>query len=179
MMQALSHPPVLGFAAWSGTGKTSLLVQVLPLLRDAGLRVGVIKHAHHDFEIDTPGKDSHALRKAGAEQMLIASDQRWALLHDYGETREPRLAELLAVLPQGDLDLVLVEGFRHLPFPKIELHRAATGQPLLFPEDPHIIAIASDTPLDTRLPVLDLDSPQEVAAFILARIQAARQAHTP
>jgi molybdopterin-guanine dinucleotide biosynthesis protein MobB len=168
------HPPVLGFAAWSGTGKTTLLAQVLPLLRRSGLRVGVIKHAHHDFEIDTPGKDSYQLRKAGADHVLIASDQRWALLHDYPETREPRLESLLSILPRDQLDLVLVEGFRHLPFPRIELHRAVTGKPLLFHGDPHIIAVASDTPLDTRLPVLDLNSPGEVTAFILARLQAAR-----
>ena len=172
MKKTPSLPPVLGFAAWSGTGKTTLLAQVLPLLRQTGLRVGVIKHAHHDFEIDTPGKDSHILRKAGAEHVLIASDQRWALLHDYPQTREPRLESLLSILPRDQLDLVLVEGFRHLPFPRIELHRTATGKPLLFPGDPHIIAVASDTPLDTRLPVLDLNSPEEVAAFIIARVQA-------
>jgi molybdopterin-guanine dinucleotide biosynthesis adapter protein len=172
MKNAPSLPPVLGFAAWSGTGKTTLLSRVLPLLRQAGLRVGVIKHAHHDFEIDTPGKDSYQLRKAGADHLLIASDRRWALLHDYPETREPRLESLLSILPRDQLDLVLVEGFRHLPFPRIELHRAATGQPLLFPGDPHIIAVASDCPLETTLPVLDLDSPEQVAGFIIARINA-------
>jgi molybdopterin-guanine dinucleotide biosynthesis adapter protein len=171
MRETPSLPPVLGFAAWSGTGKTTLLTRVLPLLRQAGLRVGVIKHAHHDFEIDTPGKDSYELRKAGAEHTLIASDQRWALLHDYRETREPRLESLLSILPREQLDLVLVEGFRHLPFPRIELHRAATGQPLLFPGDPHIVAVASDVPLETTLPVLDLDSPEQVAAFIIGRVR--------
>lgn len=162
-----THPPVLGIAAWSGTGKTTLLVQVLPLLREKGIRVGMIKHAHHAFDIDTPGKDSHELRKAGAGQMLVASDQRWALMHDHAERREPRLEELLALLQRDELDLILVEGFRHSAFPKIELHRPSLGRPLLFPEDPCVIALASDAPVETDLPRLDLNSPQEVAVFIM------------
>ncbi len=164
------NPPVLGFAAYSGTGKTTLLEQVLPLLRAEGLHVGMIKHADHQVEVDTPGKDSYRLRKAGAEQMLIASDQRWVLMHDYPEPREPRLETLLQTLQRQHLDLILVEGFRHLPFPKIELHRPSLGKPLLHPDDASILAIATDAPLDTTLPVLDINSPQEVAAFILSRI---------
>lgn len=165
-------PPVLGFAAYSGTGKTTLLEQLLPLLRAEGLRIGMIKHAHHRFDVDTPGKDSYRLRKAGAEQMLIASDQRWVLMHDYPEPQEPRLETLLQTLPREQLDLVLVEGFRHLPFAKIELHRPSTGKPLLHPDDASIIAVASDAPIQTQLPVLDINSPPEVAAFILSRIAA-------
>jgi len=172
MNEAFLHPPVLGFAAYSGTGKTTLLVQVLPLLRAAGIHVGMIKHAHHQFDIDIPGKDSYELRKAGAEQMLIASDQRWALMHDYAQIQEPRLEDLLQILPRDRLDLILVEGFRHTPFPKIELHRPATGSPLLFPGDPTILAVASDAPIETSLPLLDINSPQAIATFIIDYLQA-------
>ncbi|MFN2308899.1 MAG: molybdopterin-guanine dinucleotide biosynthesis protein B [Gammaproteobacteria bacterium] len=166
-MNALLHaPPVLGIAAWSGTGKTHLLVQVLPLLRARGLRVGVLKHAHHAFDIDHPGKDSHALRKAGAEQMLIASNQRWALMVEAPVPGDVSLWEMLARLDRAALDLILVEGFRHERFPKLELHRAALGKPLLFPDDDAIIALASDTPVQTALPWLDLNAPAAVTAFI-------------
>ncbi len=172
MTDHYSNPPVLGFAAHSGTGKTTLLVKILPLLRATGIHVGMIKHAHHQFEIDTPGKDSYELRKAGAEQMLVASDQRWALMHDYDQPEEPRLEELLRILPRDQLDLILVEGFHKAPFPKIELHRPATGKPLLFPGDPFILAVASDAPVTTSLPVLDINSPQEITAFIIAYLQS-------
>ncbi len=167
-MNRFSAPvPVIGFAAFSGTGKTTLLTRLLPLLSARGLRVGMIKHSHHDFEIDTPGKDSYRLRKAGARQMLIASPHRLAWIAEQPQPREPRLAELLERLDLDTLDLVLVEGFRHEPFPKIELHREATGKPLLFPDDPAIVAIASDAPVDTSLPCLDINEPREIADFIL------------
>ncbi len=172
MSDLFSHPPVLGFAAYSGTGKTTLLTKILPLLRAHQLRIGMIKHAHHDFDIDTPGKDSYELRKAGAEQMLVASDQRWALMRDFSpqptSTPAPGLEDLLRTLHRDELDVILVEGFRHVPFNKIELHRSATGKPLLYPQDPSIIAVASDTTLDTPLPQLDINSPQAVAGFILS-----------
>lgn len=164
--------PVLGFAAFSGTGKTTLLTQVLPLLRAKGLRVGMIKHAHHDFDIDIPGKDSYELRKAGAEQMLIASRNRWALMVETPRQQgDPDLDAMLQQLNHDKLDIILVEGFKHVAFPKIELHRPALGKPLLFPDDDSIIAIATDADLSqaTSIPVLDLNRPAQVAEFILAR----------
>lgn len=167
-MNALLHnPPVLGIAAWSGTGKTTLLKQVLPLLRAQGLRVGMLKHAHHAFDIDHPGKDSYELRKAGAEQMLIASSRRWALMVEAPVEGDVLLWDMLSRLDRSALDLILVEGFKHEHFPKIELHRAAVGKPLLFPDDAAIIAVASDSPIETVLPRLDINDPATIAAFIV------------
>ncbi len=161
--------PLLGFAAYSGTGKTTLLRRLIPALRERGLRPAVIKHSHHDFEIDVPGKDSYELRKAGADQILIASRHRTALITETPERAEPDLFALACRLDPERADLVLVEGFRHVAFPKIELHRPALGKPLLFPQDPHIIAIATDGPLpvETRLPVLDLDDVPGLATFVI------------
>ena len=163
--------PVLGFAAYSGVGKTTLLVKLLALFQARGLRVGVIKHAHHDFDVDHPGKDSYELRKAGAGQVLVASRRRWALMVESGPPAEPRLDDLLGRLDQSVLDLVLVEGFRHEAFPKIELHRPGLGHPVLFTEDTSIIAVASDAPLAVaaRLPVLDINRPDRIASFIRER----------
>lgn len=159
--------PVLGFAAFSGTGKTTLLVKLLPLLKEMGLRVAMIKHAHHDFDIDEPGKDSYELRKAGAEQVLIASNYRRALMMETPEGNEPKLEELISTLNLDFIDLVLVEGFRHHPFPKIELHRPSINKDLIYLDDSHIMAIASDEGVETGgLPLLDLNNPQEIAGFI-------------
>jgi len=168
MIRALC--PVLGFAAWSGTGKTTLLVQLLPKLRGRGLRVGMIKHAHHSFEVDQPGKDSYELRKAGASPMLVVSSRRWALMVDLEAEREPALRETLDRLDQSQLDVILVEGFKHEAFPKIELHRAAVGKDLLFLNDPDVIAVATDSPLaqPTRLPVLDLNDVEAIADFVVS-----------
>lgn len=167
----MTSVPVLGFAAFSGTGKTILLTKLLPILKAHGLRIGMIKHAHHSFDIDRPGKDSCELRKAGAEQMLIASRNRWALMVEADPPAEPQLQALLPHLDQNALDLILVEGFKHERFPKIELHRPSLGHPLLFPEDDTVIAIACDAPLPVRtsLPVLDLNDPGQIANFILTR----------
>lgn len=160
--------PVLGFAAFSGTGKTTLLIRLIPFLEQRGVRVALVKHAHHDFDIDKPGKDSYELRKAGARQVLVASDRRSALMTEYAEPKEPQLDDLIAQLALDDVDLVLVEGFRHLAFPKIELHRPALKQPLLFQEDPSIIAVAMDFPVNTDpLPSLDLNNPIMIGEFIL------------
>lgn len=163
------EPPVLGFAAWSGTGKTTLLKQLLPMLREQGLRVGMVKHAHHDFDVDKPGKDSYELRKAGAAQMLIASSRRMALMTEFDPPAEPRLQELLGHLDRDRADLVLVEGFKQARFPKIELHRPGLGRPLLFPDDPDIIAVASDGPLDLACDrtLLDLNDAGAICAFVL------------
>ena len=139
----------------------------MPLLRQRGVRIGMIKHAHHGFDVDTPGKDSYELRKAGAEQVLVASRQRLALMVERPADEEPRLEELLSRFDDSGLDLVLVEGFKHLHFPKIELHRAARRRPLLFPDDRSIIAVATDTPVDTELPVLDLNDLPAIADFVL------------
>jgi len=132
-----------------------------------GLRVALIKHTHHDFDIDKPGKDSFELRKAGADQVLLASDKRSVLLTEYDKQHEPEMSSLIEKLNLKNLDLVLVEGFRHLPFPKIELHRPVTEKPLLFKEDQSIIAVASDEKIDTGdLPLLDLNAVEEIAGFI-------------
>ena len=164
--------PVLGFAAFSGTGKTTLLTRLIPLLREQDIRIGVIKHAHHKFEIDYPGKDSYELRKAGAQQMLIASASRMALIREYEQDTEPQLADLVTKLDQTMLDIILVEGFRHVPFPRIELHRSALRKPLLCLDDESIIALASDAPLKVQIniPVLDLNNPQQIATFIQTEI---------
>ena len=174
-----AHVPVLGFAAYSGTGKTTLLLKVLPLLKARGLRVGMIKHAHHSFEVDRPGKDSYELRKAGADQMLVVSRERWALMVESKRQTDARLDEVLLDVDQGGLDLILVEGFKRERFPKIELHRAELGTPLLYPQDDRIIAIASDGPLpdDCPVPRLSLNDPQEVAQFVAAQAAPPRPAH--
>ncbi len=163
-----ANTAIIGFAAFSGTGKTTLLLKLLPLLRAQGLRIGVVKHAHHDFDIDHVGKDSYALRKSGADQMLIGSRQRWALIVEE-PTHEPGLDELLGQLQQDRLDLVLVEGYKWEHFPKIELHRPQLGFSLLFPKDKSIVAVASDGPLavQTSLPLLDLNDPDQIAGFIV------------
>tara|TARA_R110002094_G_scaffold74548_1_gene82015 strand:+ start:1673 stop:2269 length:597 start_codon:yes stop_codon:yes gene_type:complete len=168
---SISSPlPLLGIAAFSGTGKTTLLKQVIPLLKQRGVRVGIIKHAHHRFDVDTPGKDSYELRKAGAGQMLIGSRDRWALMTETPEEQEdPDLNYLIEQLDASRLDLILVEGFKHLPFPKIELHRPSIGNKLLFPKDPYVIAIAHDQalPVPTQLPQLDINNPLAIVNFIL------------
>ncbi len=165
-----NHPcPLVGFVAFSGTGKTTLLKQLIPLLKDQDLKIGLIKHAHHHFDIDIPGKDSYELRKAGADQVLVASQQRWAMITETPEQEgDPTLTDMLAHLDQSELDLILVEGFKHVAFPKLELHRPALGHPLLFPDDPDILAIATDAVLsqETTLPVLDLNQPEAIANFI-------------
>lgn len=166
--------PLLGFCAYgSGSGKTTLLTKLIPLLTAHGLRISVIKHAHHSFDIDHPGKDSYRLREAGAVQMLLGSRHRWALMTELARTphndgqAEPGLAQLLAQLDTALTDLVLVEGFKSEAIPKIEIYRPALNNPLLAEHDPHIIAVASDGKVATQLPVLDLNNPAEIAEFIL------------
>jgi molybdopterin molybdotransferase len=166
--------PVLGFAAFSGTGKTTLLEKLIPQLIKLGIRIGMVKHAHHDFDIDQPGKDSYRLRKAGAQQVLIASSQRQALMTENTTPQEPRLDELISRLDLDNIDLVLVEGFKHVPFPKIELHRKALGKTLQHPGDPDIIAVASDHLTDCgELPALDINDTAAIAAFIITWLNTA------
>jgi molybdopterin-guanine dinucleotide biosynthesis protein B len=156
---------VIGLAGWSGAGKTTLLTRLIPHFSAEGLRVSVIKHAHHHFDVDVPGKDSWRHREAGAAEVLISSEKRWALMHELRGATEPRLPELLNKL--SPVDLVVVEGFKREPLRKIEVHRAANGKPLLFPDDPAIVGIAADTAVETRLPIVHLDDIPAVAALLL------------
>ncbi|WFU26465.1 molybdopterin-guanine dinucleotide biosynthesis protein B [Bradyrhizobium sp. CB1717] len=156
---------VIGLAGWSGAGKTTLLTRLIPNFNAQGLRVSVIKHAHHQFDVDVPGKDSWRHREAGAAEVLVASSNRWALMHELRGAAEPRLPELLSKL--SAVDLVVVEGFKREPHRKIEVHRAANGKPLLFPDDPGIAGIATDTAIETRLPTVHLDDIPAVAALLL------------
>ena len=169
--------PVVGFAAYSGTGKTTLLVRLLRLFTEQGMRVGIVKHAHHTFEIDHPGKDSFELRQAGASQVLVGSHRRWALMTEMHEPPDDALAFYLDHLDRSVLDLVLVEGFKPESIPKIELHRRSLGKPLLYPDDSDIIAIATDSPLAETppIPMLDLNAPTAVAEFIIDRFRPTRQ----
>jgi molybdopterin-guanine dinucleotide biosynthesis adapter protein len=161
--------PILGFAAFSGTGKTTLLTQLIPILKRQGLRIGLIKHSHHDFQIDQPGKDSFRLREAGASPVMLVSTHRKAIITEFQEVKEPELDEQLLAFDQSKLDLILVEGFKATAFPKIEVHRPSLNRPLLYPNDPNIIAIVADEPLLTpgNLVQLNLNQPELIATFII------------
>ncbi len=163
---------VIGVVGWSGSGKTTLIEAILPRLRGAGLRVSTVKHAHHGFDMDRPGKDSHRHRMAGAEETLVVSGTRWALLHE-AQGPAPPLAALLDRL--APVDLVLVEGFKTYPFAKLEVHRPALGKPEIWPEERRIVALAANAPLPAapgRPALLPLDDPEAVALWVLARIGA-------
>jgi molybdopterin-guanine dinucleotide biosynthesis protein B len=155
---------VIGVAGWSGAGKTTLISRVIPYLREQGLRVSVIKHAHHDFDVDVPGKDSWVHRQSGAEEVLVSSANRWALMHELRGAAEPSLPELLRKM--SPVDLVVIEGFKSEPHRKIEVYRKASGKPPLFPEDPAIAGIATDAAIETTLPVAHLDDIPAVAAMM-------------
>ncbi|SHG31308.1 molybdopterin-guanine dinucleotide biosynthesis protein B [Bradyrhizobium erythrophlei] len=155
---------VIGLAGWSGAGKTTLLSRVIPYFIKQGLRVSVIKHAHHEFDVDVPGKDSWVHRQSGAAEVLVSSARRWALMHELRGAAEPRLPELLTKMSR--VDLVVVEGFKRAPHRKIEVHRAANGKPMLFPDDPGIAGIATDTAVETTLPVAHLDDIPAIAAMM-------------
>jgi molybdopterin-guanine dinucleotide biosynthesis protein B len=160
-----------GFAGWSGSGKTTLIEQVIPRFVRRGLRVSLIKHAHHTFDVDHPGKDSYRHRQAGASEILVTSSRRWVLMHELRGAAEPSFEEQLKHL--SPCDVLLVEGFKHAPIPKLEVWRAVTGEPLLHPNDPHIVAVASDAKIETRLPLLDLNDYDGIAAFILGHLRLA------
>jgi molybdopterin-guanine dinucleotide biosynthesis protein B len=158
---------VIGLAGWSGSGKTTLITKVIPVLVGRGLKVATIKHAHHEFDIDRPGKDSWLHREAGASEVVVASSRRWALVHELRNEAEPSLAELLAKLSPADL--VIIEGFKRHAHPKLEIYRAAVGKPLIYPQDDCIVAIASDQPLpQAQLPVLMLDDIAGIANVLQA-----------
>jgi len=164
-----STTPIIGFVARSGTGKTTLLCKILPLLKQRAYRVALIKHSHHKFDIDRPGKDSYQLREAGADQVLLASSVRWALMvENQTITDPPSLQYLLDQLDHAKLDLILVEGFKNEPFPKIELYRAALNNGFFYPEDANIIAIATDTTLDSAPSIhqLNINDPVAVVDYI-------------
>ena len=156
---------IFGFAGWSGAGKTTLIRQVIAQLVGEGLRVATVKHAHHDFDIDRPGKDSWEHRKAGAAEVLVVSDTRWALMHELNGAPEPSLSDLLAKLAPADI--VLIEGFKRSPIPKLEVFRSANEKPPLHPGDPSIVAIAADIAFpDAGRPVLPLDDVAAIVAFV-------------
>jgi len=156
---------VFGFAGYSGSGKTTLIEQLIPLFVARGLKVSLVKHTHHDFTIDQPGKDSYRHRAAGCSEVMVTSQYRWALVHELRGEPEPGLEEQLERL--APCDLVLVESFKNEAIAKLEVHRTVIGKPLLFPQDPHIVAIASDQTAETALPQFALDRPKEIAEFIL------------
>jgi molybdopterin-guanine dinucleotide biosynthesis adapter protein len=153
---------VIGLAGWSGSGKTTLITKVIPVLVRRGLKVSTIKHAHHDFDVDKPGKDSWLHREAGASEVAVSSGRRWALIHELRGEPEPPLEELLAKLAPADL--VIVEGFKRRAYPKLEVYRASEGKPLIYPKDDCIVAIAADAQLHrAQLPVLMLDDIEGIA----------------
>ena len=160
---------IFGFAGWSGSGKTTLIEQLIPRFAQHGLRVSLIKHAHHTFDVDQPGKDSYRHRHAGAAEILVTSSRRWVLMHELRGAPEPSFDEQVKRI--SPCDLLLVEGFKHAPIPKLEVWRAETGEPLLHPNDPHIVAVASDARVETKLPVLDLNDVDGIANFILRKLE--------
>jgi len=166
--------PLLGFVGYSGSGKTTLLTQLITILRDRGYRIGVIKHAHHQFDIDYPGKDSYELRHAGASQMLVASQYRWALISETPQQEHaPQLDELLDKLDSDHLDLILVEGFKLEAYPKLEVYRDAASHSPLYSEDSNIIGLITELParVEADLPLLDINNPPAIADFVEAFMQ--------
>jgi molybdopterin-guanine dinucleotide biosynthesis protein B len=157
---------IIGLAGWSGSGKTTLIKKLIPRLLARGIAVSTLKHAHHGFDLDQPGKDSFFHRTAGATEVIISSAKRWAILHELREQPEWDLAALVGKM--SPVDLVLVEGFKRDAFPKLEIHRIANGKPLIHPEDPHIVAVASDSALPAaQVPVVDLNDIEAIADLLL------------
>ena len=160
-----------GFAGWSGSGKTTLIEKLIPIFARRGLRVSLLKHAHHTFDVDHPGKDSYRHRHAGASEVLVTSSRRWVLMHELRGAQEPPFDEQVKHL--SPCDLLIVEGFKFAPIAKMEVWRAETGEGLLHPNDPHIVAVASDAKVDTKLPLLDLNAHETIAAFIVSHLKLA------
>ena len=162
---------IIGLAGWSGSGKTTLIAKVIPCLVARGLKVSTLKHAHHAFDVDQPGKDSHTHRMAGATEVLVSSANRWALVHELRGDAELTLEALLRRL--SPVDVVLVEGYKRGSHPKLEVHRVRLGKPLLYPDDPAIVAVASDERLPAaRVPVIDLDDVERIAEFLMRHAAA-------
>ena len=159
---------IFGFAGYSGSGKTTLIEKLIPLFVKRGLRVSLIKHAHHTFDVDQPGKDSFRHRHAGCTEVLVTSSRRWALMHELRGAPEPTLKEQMERL--SPCDLLLVEGFKHEPISKLEVYRAEVGESMIHPHDSNIVAIASDAKVDSQLPQLDLNAPEAIAAFVLKHV---------
>jgi molybdopterin-guanine dinucleotide biosynthesis adapter protein len=159
---------VFGFAGWSGSGKTTLIEKLIPLFVERKLKVSLVKHAHHSFDVDQPGKDSYRHRHAGCSEVLVSSSRRWALVHELRGAPEPGFEELVANI--APCDLLLVEGFKREKLPKLEVYRAVTGEPLLHSQDPDIVGIASDRKMDTPLPWMHLDDAPSIASFILKHV---------
>ena len=169
---------IIGLAGWSGSGKTTLVTSVIPVLVRRGLKVATVKHAHHEFDVDQPGKDSWLHRAAGASEVAIVSSRRWAIVHELGAEPEPPLAEVLAKL--SPVDLVIVEGFKRHAHPKLEVFRAEIGKPLLHPDDDCIVAIATDTPLpQAQVPVLMLGDTEGIANVLQAEALPPEQIGPP
>jgi len=160
-----------GFAGWSGSGKTTLIEKLIPLFVKRGLRVSLIKHAHHTFDVDVPGKDSYRHRHAGASEVLVTSSRRWVLMNELRGAQEPSFEEQIRHF--SPCDLLIVEGYKFAPIPKLEVYRAETGEGFLHPKDQHIVAIATDTKVDTKLPQLDLNGHEAIASFILGHLKLA------
>jgi molybdopterin-guanine dinucleotide biosynthesis protein B len=158
-----------GFAGWSGSGKTTLIEQLIPRFVKRGLRVSLIKHAHHTFDVDQPGKDSYRHRQAGACEIMVTSSRRWVLMHELRGGQEPSFEEQVKRI--SPCDLLLVEGFKFAPIPKLEVWRAETGEPLLHPKDPHIVAVASDAKVETKLPLLDLNDVDTISDFVVKHLK--------
>lgn len=159
---------IFGFAGWSGSGKTTLIEKLIPLFVGRGLKISLIKHAHHSFDVDQPGKDSYRHRHAGCTEVLVSSSRRWALVHELRGAPEPGFEELVANI--APCDLLLVEGFKREKLPKLEVYRAVTGEPLLHPQDPDIVGIAADRKLETRLPQFELDDAGGIASFVVRHL---------
>ena len=156
-----------GFAGWSGSGKTTLIEKLIPLFVTRGLRVSLVKHAHHTFDVDKEGKDSYRHRQAGATEILVTSSRRWVLMHELRGAPEPSFEDQIRHL--APCDLLIVEGFKFAAIPKLEVWRAETGEGMLHPNDPHIVAVARDVKVETRLPLLDLNDAPAIADFIVKR----------
>jgi len=159
---------IFGFAGFSGSGKTTLIEQIIPMFVGRGLRVSLVKHAHHTFDVDQPGKDSYRHRHAGATEVVVTSSRRWVLMHELRGENEPSLEEVVARI--SPCDLLLVEGYKRAAIPKIEVYRQSVGEGFLHPHDPHIVAFATDDRIQSKLPVLDLNRPYDVGEFILRHV---------
>ena len=163
---------IFGFAGWSGSGKTTLIEQVIPRFVHAGLKVSLIKHAHHRFDVDHPGKDSYRIRAAGCSEVLVISKQRWALMHESSGEEEGTLEDQIGRM--SPCDLLLIEGYKYYPLPKLEIYRVANGKPLLHPQDEHIVALATDTPVQCALPQFGLRDYDAIADFVLETVELKR-----